>query len=72
MRGSSPVDFQKKLILLKINGKRYYIEKNAMSELIIVQLVGFLVVEPVHPGSSPQLSTDACIFLDLFQDLTAL
>jgi hypothetical protein len=43
-----------------------------MSELIIDQLVGFLVVEPAHPGSSPRLDMGARIFLDLFQDLTTL
>jgi hypothetical protein len=37
-----------------------------------VQLVGFLVVEPAHPGSSLRLDTGARIFLDLFQDLMAL
>jgi hypothetical protein len=36
------------------------------SELIIDQLVGFLVVEPVHPGSSLRLGMGAHIFLDLF------
>jgi hypothetical protein len=41
-------------------------------ELIIDQLVGFLVVEPTHLSLSPQLDTDAHIFLDLFQDLTAM
>jgi len=41
-------------------------------ELIIDQPVGFLVVKPAHLGSSPQLGTGARIFLDLFQDLTAL
>jgi len=30
------------------------------------QLVRFLVVELVHPGSSPRLGTGARIFLDLF------
>ena len=34
-------------------------------ELIIDHLVGFLVVEPVHLGSSPQLGTAARIFMDL-------
>jgi hypothetical protein len=43
-----------------------------MSELIIDQLVGFLVVEPAHPGSSPRLGTGVRIFLNLFQNLTAL
>jgi hypothetical protein len=42
------------------------------SELIIDQLVGFLMMEPVHPGSSPRLGMGAHIFLDLFQDLSAL
>jgi hypothetical protein len=37
-----------------------------MGELIIDLLVGFLVAEPVHPGSSPRLGTGARIFLDLF------
>jgi hypothetical protein len=45
--------------------------KNWISELIIDQLVAFLVVEHAHPGLSPQLATAARIFLDLFQDLTA-
>ena len=35
-------------------------------ELSVAQLVGLLVVEPVHPGSSPRLDTGARIFLDLF------
>ena len=35
-------------------------------ELNVGQLVGFLVVEPVHSGSSPRLDTGARIFLDLF------
>jgi hypothetical protein len=30
------------------------------------------VVEPAHPGSGPRLGTDAHIFIDLFQALTAL
>ena len=33
---------------------------------IIDQLVGFLMVEPVHPDSSHRLRTSARIFLDLF------
>jgi hypothetical protein len=37
-------------------------------KLIIDQLVGFFVVEPVHLGSIPRLDTGARIFLDLFQD----
>jgi hypothetical protein len=36
------------------------------------ELVRFLVVEPAHPGSGPRLGTDAHIFIDLFQALTAL
>jgi hypothetical protein len=36
------------------------------------QLVGFLVVEPIHPGLSSRHDTGARIFLDLFQDLTTL
>ena len=43
-----------------------------MCELIIDQLVRFLVVEPAHLGLSPRLGMGARIFLDLFQDLTAL
>ena len=35
-------------------------------ELSVPQIVGFLVVEPAHPGSSPRLDTGARIFLDLF------
>jgi hypothetical protein len=35
----------------------------------ILKLVSYLVVEPVHQGSSPQLGIDARSFLDLFQDL---
>ena len=46
--------------------------KHLKSGLIIDQLVGFLMVESVHPGSSPRLGTSVRIFLDLFQDLTAL
>jgi len=38
--------------------------------LSVVQLVRFLVVESVHQSSSPQRSIGACIFLNLFQDLT--
>jgi len=34
--------------------------------------VGFLVVEPAHPGSNPRVDMGARIFLDLFKDLTAL
>jgi hypothetical protein len=49
-----------------------YIKAGGISELIIDQLVRFLMVEPVHPGSSPRLGTGARIFLNLFQDLTAL
>jgi hypothetical protein len=37
-----------------------------MELLIIDQLVRFLVVELVHPGSSPRLDTDVRIFLNLF------
>ena len=40
--------------------------------LSVTQLVGFLVVEPAHPGSNPWLDMGAHIFQDLFQDLTAL
>ena len=47
-------------------------KKRSLYKLIIDQLVGFLVVEPVHLGSSHRLDTGAHIFLDLFQDLTAL
>jgi len=32
----------------------------------------FLMVEPVHLDLSPRLDTGAHIFLDLFQDLTAI
>ena len=42
------------------------------SELIINPLVGFLMIERVNLGLSPQLTTGARIFLDLFQDLMAL
>jgi len=42
------------------------------SKLIIDQAVVFLVVKSVHPDLSPRLNTGARIFLDLFQDLTAL
>ena len=42
------------------------------NELSVAQLVGLLVAEPAYPGSSPRLDTGACIFLYLFQDLTAL
>ena len=41
-------------------------------ELIIDQLVWSLVVEPTHPGSSPQLGTGARTFLNLFQNFPAL
>jgi hypothetical protein len=41
-------------------------------ELSLAQLVRFLVVEPVHLGLSPRLGMGARIFLNLFQDLTAL
>jgi hypothetical protein len=43
--------------------------QNKISELSLAQLVRFIVVEPAHPVSSPQLGTGARIFLDLFQDL---
>jgi hypothetical protein len=42
------------------------------SHLIIDQLVGFSVVEPVHPDSSSWLGTGDHIFLDLFHYLTVL
>ena len=32
----------------------------------IDQLVGFLMMEPTHPGLSPRLDTGARIFLNLF------
>jgi hypothetical protein len=49
------------------------INYHKFSELSVAQLVGFRVVEPTHPGSSPRLDTGARIFLDLlFQDLTTL
>jgi hypothetical protein len=35
-------------------------------KLRVAQLVGFLVVEPAHSGSSPQFDTGARNFLDLF------
>jgi hypothetical protein len=46
--------------------------RGARCELVIHQLVRFLVVEPAHQGSSPRLGTGVRIFLDLFQDLPAL
>jgi len=49
-----------------------HLKVSMMRELIIDQLVGFLVVESIHPGSSSRLDTSARIFLDLFQDLTVL
>jgi len=45
------------------------------SKLLLVRIidtVNFLAVEPAHPGSSLRLGMGARIFLDLFQDLTAL
>ena len=33
-------------------------------------MVGFRVVEPAHPGSSPRLGMGARIYLELFQNLT--
>jgi hypothetical protein len=33
-----------------------------LGELSVAQLVGFLVVEPTHPGLSPRLDTGARIF----------
>jgi hypothetical protein len=47
-------------------------KSNLGGELMIDQLVGFLVVEPTYPGLSPRLGTGVHIFLDLFQDLLAL
>jgi hypothetical protein len=41
-------------------------------ELSIAQLVGFLVMKPVHLGSSLRLDMGARFFLDLFQDLMTL
>lgn len=38
----------------------------------ILKLVRFLVVEPDHQGSSPQLDIGARIFLDLFQNLNGV
>ena len=40
--------------------------------MIKAQLVRLPIVEPAHPGSSPQLGTGACIFLNLnlFQNLS--
>jgi hypothetical protein len=32
-------------------------------------VVGFPMVEPAHPSSSPRLGMGVCIYLDLFQDL---
>ena len=40
--------------------------------MIIDQLVEFIVVEPVLSGSSPRLDIGTRIFMNLFQDLTAL
>jgi hypothetical protein len=36
----------------------------------VAQLVGFLVVETYHPGSSFRLGIGSSIFMDLFQDWT--
>jgi len=44
----------------------------SIGELSVAQLVGFLVVKPVHPDLSPRLDTGARIFLNFYQDLTAL
>ena len=41
-------------------------------KLSVIQLVRFLVVESTHLYLSLQLNTGPRIFLDLFQDLTAL
>jgi hypothetical protein len=38
----------------------------------LAQMVGFLVVEPVHSGSSFTFSMGDCIYLDLFQYYSAL
>jgi hypothetical protein len=35
-------------------------------------MVGFPVVESVHPGVSLRLDMVVCIYLDLFQDYSAL
>ena len=37
-----------------------------MCELIVDELVGFLVVEPIYPGLSFRLDMGARIFWDLF------
>jgi len=42
------------------------------SELSLAQPIRFLVVEPAYPDLSPRLSLCACIFLDLFRDLTSV
>ena len=42
------------------------------SELSIAQLLGFLVVEHVHPDLSHRLETSARIFQNLFWYLMAL
>ena len=45
---------------------KFGLEYILLRELSIAQLVGFLVVEPTHPGSSPLLDMGVRIFLDLF------
>ena len=44
----------------------------SIGKLSVAELVGFPVAKPAHPDISPQLDTGARIFLDFFQDLTAL
>ena len=51
---------------------KFGLEYILLRELSVAQQVGFLVVEPTHPGSSPLLDMGVRIFLDLFQNLTAL
>jgi hypothetical protein len=46
--------------------------KGVYSNWSLAQMVGFSVVEPAHPGSSPRLGMDVCIYLNLFQDYPAL
>jgi len=45
---------------------KFGLEYILLRELSVAQPVGFLVVEPTHPGLSPRLDTGVRIFLDLF------
>ena len=56
-------------VFLVIHDEKFSSRINSI--LVVDHLVGSCA-EPAHLGSSPRLGTNVCIFMDLFQDLTAL